>query len=231
MNVSAVIVAGGMGKRLEKEIPKAFVPILGKELFLYSAQVFDKTQIFNEIVIVAAQTAIEETIQKTKDLSTKIIVVEGGKERHNSVENGVKATSGDTVLIHDAARPFVTSRLVGELVEYYEKQNAHGVISANPIVDTIRKFDGNICKETVNREELIAVATPQIFDKKILLNCFEKICEMDKIPTDEAMLVQRFGYKVVWLKGDKLNFKITTPQDLILAEAVIKGDFLNERTF
>ncbi|MCL1945921.1 MAG: 2-C-methyl-D-erythritol 4-phosphate cytidylyltransferase [Chitinivibrionia bacterium] len=222
MNVSAVIVAGGMGKRLEKEIPKAFVPILGKELFLYGAQIFDKMRIFNEIVIAVAQSVIEETIRKTSDFSTKIIVVEGGKERHNSVENAIKATSADAVLIHDAARPFVTSKLVGELLKYYEEQNVHGVISANPVVDTIRKFDGNMCKETVNREELIAVATPQIFDKKILSVCFEKIGELDKIPTDEAMLVQHFGYKVAWLKGDKLNFKITTPQDLILAEAILK---------
>jgi 2-C-methyl-D-erythritol 4-phosphate cytidylyltransferase len=218
--VSAIIVAGGMGKRLGKEIPKAFVPIGGKELFMYSAEVFNEMRIFNEIIIVVPETAIEETKEKTKHFSTNIIVVAGGIERHNSVENGINSASGEVVLIHDAARPFITKELVADLIENYKKLDLSGVISANPVVDTIRKFSGNLCGETINRDELISVGTPQIFDKKILLNCFTKISELDKIPTDEAMLVQKFGYEVGWVKGNKLNFKVTTPEDIILAEAV-----------
>jgi 2-C-methyl-D-erythritol 4-phosphate cytidylyltransferase len=225
---SAIIVAGGMGKRLGKEIPKAFVPIGDKELFMYSAEVFDEMRIFSEIIIVVPETAIRETQEKTKHFSTKTIVVAGGKERHNSVENGVNSASGEMVLIHDAARPFITKDLVRDLIENYENSNFSGVISANPVVDTIRKFSENLCGETINRDELIAVGTPQIFDKKILLNCFSKIGELDKIPTDEAMLAQNFGYKVGWLKGSKLNFKLTTPEDIILAEAIVKTGFCNE---
>ncbi|MCL2845286.1 MAG: 2-C-methyl-D-erythritol 4-phosphate cytidylyltransferase [Chitinivibrionia bacterium] len=221
MSVSAVIVAGGMGKRLGKEIPKAFVLVGDKEIFLYSALVFDKMRAINEIIIVVPEQAIEEVKQKTSNFSKKIIVVGGGCERHNSVENGVKAASGKRVLIHDAARPFITLGLVSELLERCKDPKICGVISANPVVDTVRKFDNEICGETINRDELIAVGTPQIFDKKLLLECFEKIDDLDKIPTDEAMLVQNFGHKVAWVKGSKLNFKITSPEDLVLAEAII----------
>lgn len=223
--VSAIIVAGGMGKRLGKEIPKAFVPIGEKELFMYSAEVFDEMEMFNEIIIVVPETAISETRQKTKNFSTKVIVVAGGKERHNSVENGINSASGEIVLIHDAARPFITKELVEELIENYNNSDFSGVISANPVVDTIRKFSGNLCGKTINRDELIAVGTPQVFDKKILLDSFSKIEISDDIPTDEAMLVQNFGYEVGWVKGSKLNFKVTTPEDIILAEAVIKTGF------
>jgi len=223
MSISAVIVAGGMGKRLGKEIPKAFVPIVRKELFLYSAEIFDEMRFFNEIIIVVPDSAIAQTQKKTASFKTKIIVVQGGKERHNSVENGVKKASGEAVLIHDAARPFITKKLVGELVENYENNDYCGTILANPVVDTVRKFDGALCGQTINRSELIAVGTPQIFDKKILLNCLEKIQESDEIPTDEAMLVQKFGHKVGWVSGSKMNFKITTPEDIILAEAIVKN--------
>ena len=234
--VSAVIVAGGMGKRLGKEIPKAFVPIGEKELFMYSAEIFDGMQIFNEIIIVVPETAISETEQKTKHFSTKVIVIAGGIERHNSVENGVNSASGEVVLIHDAARPFITKNLVSGLLENYNKSDFSGIISANLVVDTMRKFSENLCGETINRDELISVGTPQIFDKKILLNCFAKLAEDElKIreprlsrPTDEAMLVQKFGHKVGWVKGSKLNFKVTTPEDIILAEAIVNAEFFQE---
>ena len=224
--VSAIIVAGGMGKRLGKEIPKAFVPIGEKELFMYSAEIFDEMRIFNEIIIVVPETAIGETAEKTKHFSTKVLVVAGGIERHNSVENGINAASGEVVLIHDAARPFITKNLVGELLENYENSGFSGVISANLVVDTMRKFSENLCGETINRDELISVGTPQIFDKKILSDCFSKISELEKIPTDEAMLAQKFGHKIGWVKGSKLNFKITTPEDIILAEAIVKNGVL-----
>jgi 2-C-methyl-D-erythritol 4-phosphate cytidylyltransferase len=223
MSVSAIIVAGGMGKRLGKEIPKAFVQIGKKELFLYSVEVFDEMQIFNEIIIVVPQTAVEETKQKTSGFSTKILIAEGGKERHNSVENGVKKASGEVVLIHDAARPFITKKLVFQLLESYNNFGFCGIISANPIVDTVRKFEGNLWAETINRDELIAVGTPQIFEKKLLLDCFEKVESLKEIPTDEARLVQNFGHKVAWVKGSKLNFKITAHEDIALAEAIVKN--------
>lgn len=232
-SISAIIVAGGMGKRLGKEIPKAFVPVCGKELFLYCAEVFDAMRIFNEIIIVVPESAIEETHEKTKHLSTKVIIAGGGKERHNSVENGINNASGEIVLIHDAARPFITADLVKELIENFKREDFSGVISANPVVDTMRKFSGNLCAETIDRDELISVGTPQVFDKKILSNCFLMLAK-DELenkeqrlsrPTDEAMLVQSFGYKVGWVKGSKLNFKITTPEDIILAEAIVKTGY------
>jgi 2-C-methyl-D-erythritol 4-phosphate cytidylyltransferase len=220
--VSVVIVAGGMGKRLEMEIPKAFIPIGDKELFLYCAEVFDAMN-FAEIIIVVPEIAVERTKKLTQNFKTEIIVTQGGKERHNSVENGVKKASGEIVIIHDAARPFISVNLVAELLQNYENNDFCGVISANPVVDTIRRFEGNLCAQTINRDELIAVGTPQIFDKKALLECFEKIGELDKIPTDEAMLAQNFGHKVGWVKGSRTNFKITTPQDLVLARAIVKN--------
>ena len=211
-----------MGKRLGREIPKAFVPICDKELFLYSAEIFDLMN-FTEIVIVVPEVAIEQTKILTQNLKTKIIVVQGGKERHNSVENGIEKASGETVLIHDAARPFITKNLVENLINTYKKSDFGGIICANRIVDTIRKFENDLCGLTINRDELIAVGTPQIFNKNILLDCFYKIDKLDKIPTDEAMLAQSFGHKVGWVTSSKMNFKVTTPEDIVLAEAIVKN--------
>jgi len=226
--ISAIIVAGGSGKRLDTQIPKAFVPLAGIEMFLYSARTLD-TLGFDEIIIVAPKAFVALAKELTRNIKSSVVVVEGGRERHNSVEIGVKAASGAGVLIHDAARPFITAESIEKLMKNFLANDCRAVISAIPVADTIRKFHGALCGETLNRAELIAAATPQIFDKKILLDCLARADELDNIPTDEAMLLMNFNREVAWEMGERTNFKITTPDDFVLAQALINAGFFNER--
>lgn len=223
MKFGAVIVAGGMGKRLGKPIPKAFVPINNKELFLYSLEVFDNHKETSVITLVVPESAVESTKEKIakNNIQTKVNVIAGGKERWNSVENGVKATEDvDVVAIHDAARPFITEDIIDDL--YTKVKNISGIITANPVVDTVREFDGNTCGKTVDRSKLIAVGTPQVFKRDVLLDCFEKATSLETIPTDEAMLLEAFGIPVEFSYGNPLNFKVTTPSDITIAEAILQ---------
>ncbi len=221
MSVTAIIVAGGMGKRLGQPIPKAFVPLADKEIFRYSLELFDEMSLFDKIVLVVPQEALDSSQEKIAalNLKTSCEVVVGGAERWESVKNGVIASEANLVMIHDAARPFVTTKVVTDLLENIGDEA--GIITANPVVDTVREFEGEYCGRTVDRSKMVAVGTPQLFDRSLLTACFEKISTMESLPTDEAMLLEEFGHKVLFAYGNRLNFKVTTPEDLEIAEALL----------
>lgn len=221
MNCSAVIVAGGMGTRLGKAIPKAFVPLAGKELFRYSLEVFLKSDLFVEVIVVVPEEAVADTNSLLDSLNTTIpcTAIAGGKERWNSVQNGVNAVTGEVVFIHDAARPFLSEKIIRDLVEHMGEEA--GIITANPVVDTVRTFHGDYCGTTVDRSTLIAVGTPQVFRVSELKECYTKADTLTSLPTDEAMLLEAFGKKVKFTYGDPLNFKVTTPSDFTIAEALV----------
>lgn len=221
MNCSAVIVAGGMGTRLGKAIPKAFVPLAGKELFRYSLEIFLKSNLFCEVIVVVPQEAVVDTNALLESLQTPIPckAIAGGEERWNSVQNGVNEVSGEVVFIHDAARPFLTDSIINELIKNLDDDA--GIITANPVVDTVRTFDGDYCGTTVDRSTLIAVGTPQVFKVAALQECYSKADSLTTLPTDEAMLLEAFGKKVKFSYGDPLNFKVTTPSDFRIAEALV----------
>jgi 2-C-methyl-D-erythritol 4-phosphate cytidylyltransferase len=222
MKTSIVIVAGGMGRRLGKSIPKAFVPIANKETFVYSLELFDRMNQFHSIVLVVPEMAVLETKDKIDKMSleTPVVVIAGGAERWESVFKGVNAaTDADQVMIHDAARPFVTEIVVLDLLQ--KIGDSAGVITATPVIDTIRYFDEDRCGTTVDRSKMIAVGTPQLFNRTVLQECFAKIETMESIPTDEAMLLEKCGERVLFSYGDRLNFKVTTPEDLEIAEALL----------
>lgn len=223
MKNAVVIVAGGMGTRLGKNMPKAYVPLGGQELFTHSLQTFDTMGIFSEAVIVVPGGYEEETllICERLGISLPVKTVPGGAERWQSVANGANAADAELLFIHDAARPFVTTEVVENLIS--QRGDAEGIITANPVVDTVRKFQGDTCGETVDRSTLIAVGTPQVFLKSSLLYCYDHIKELDAIPTDEAMLLEKFDKPVKFAYGTPLNFKVTTPSDFTIAEALLKA--------
>lgn len=221
MNCTAVIVAGGMGSRLGKSIPKAFVPLAGKELFRHSLELFDKTSLFEDMIVVVPAEAVEDTnaLLEGLNLTTPTKAIGGGAERWNSVQNGVNEAKGEVVFIHDAARPFITEKILTDLID--QMGDEEGIITANPVVDTVRTFDGDYCGKTVDRSTLIAVGTPQVFKVPALQECYKKAAEVGTIPTDEAMLLEAFGKKVKFCYGDPINFKVTTPSDFRIAEALM----------
>jgi 2-C-methyl-D-erythritol 4-phosphate cytidylyltransferase len=145
-------------------------------------------------------------------------IVEGGAERWQSVANGVSACQAPWVMVHDAARPFVSAAVIDGLLS--KRDDFSCVITATPEVDTIRRFEQDRCSGTVDRSTLIRVGTPQLFHRATLLDAFTKAEKLAPPPTDEAMLFEACGHHVGFAWGDPLNFKVTTPADLEIAEAL-----------
>ncbi len=221
MSCAAVIVAGGMGTRLGKPEPKAYVLLGGKPLFMHSLELFATMDCISSAVLVVPKGYEAQTMKLIAEagVTLPVTAVCGGAERWESVRNGVAAVSEELVAIHDAARPFVTKAIVQTLLD--QLGDGAGVITANPVVDTMRHFEGSRCAQTVDRSSLIAVGTPQLFRRGALLDAYSKITTLPSLPTDEVMLLESLGTAVGFAYGDPLNFKVTTPSDFRIAEALI----------
>jgi 2-C-methyl-D-erythritol 4-phosphate cytidylyltransferase len=159
-------------------------------------------------------------IGKHNDFADKVRIVAGGAERWESVRNGCAAAGGDWVLVHDAARPFVSNTVIDAVLE--KRNDFDCVITATPVVDTVRTIaEGGRCGATVDRSALMRVGTPQLFRRERLTPAFELIKDMPSAPTDEAALFERLGIDVGYSWGSAMNFKITDKADLETARAII----------
>ena len=191
---SVIILSGGRGKRMGADISKQFISVNDKPILYYTIKKFMDNKLIDEIILVLPKDEIDyckrEVLEKN-DLKVDKIV-EGGKERQDSVFNGLKAIEKtDIVLIHDGARPFVTDRIIEEGINSAKKfkSAAPGVM----LKDTIKIKDENgLSKETLKREELVAVQTPQVFDYNLILECHKKIKENNIKVTDDTMVVEKF---------------------------------------
>lgn len=223
--VSAIILAGGRGKRIGGNISKQFILINEKPILYYTIKSFLECNEIDEIVLVLPKDEIEYCKKEVLDkYSLKVNnIVEGGKERQDSVYNGLKSLrKTDIVVIHDGARPFPSKYVINKGIEYAVKYGAAapGVIPK----DTIKvRGENSFSKETLNRSELVSVQTPQVFRWDIIRECHEKIKEDKLIVTDDTMVVEQYGYEVYIYDGEYENIKITTPEDLLLAEYIVKA--------
>lgn len=221
-DISAVIVAGGRGKRLGEDVPKAFIRLGRRYLFEHSLEVFLRHTALAEIILVVPDETVGKTekIIRSRKPEKTVVVVNGGVKRWQSVRNGVLSTAETSawVLVHDAARPFVTKAVIDDLLK---KRAAYKcAITATPVDDTIRRFRKDRCTATLDRSKLIRVGTPQLFYRPALIEAFAHAESMRKPLTDEAMLMEKCGITIGFSWGDPLNFKITTPADLRKAEAL-----------
>jgi len=221
--IDAIIVGAGSGTRLGHSIPKAFVPICGEPILYYSLCVFcSHPQISSVILVVGADmlNQAKDFISSNEIFKNKVQVTIGGDERWKSVENGISLSTNEWVLIHDAARPFVSHEVINSLLE--KRGEFECAITVTPEVDTIRTIDGDKCGITVDRSKLLRVGTPQLFRRKLIMSAFNQIEKMDAPPTDEAALIENQGTAVGYAWGDPINFKITTKADLKIAEALLE---------
>lgn len=224
----AIILAAGKGKRMKADKNKQFLQIKGKPILYHTLNAFSLCNEIDEIVLVAAKEEIDycekEIVKKYNFYKVKYIV-EGGKERQDSVLNGLLAIENsdcDIVLIHDGARPFVNNKIIKNCISYSKKYGA--TACGVNVKDTIKiKDKNNFSIDTPNRESLFAVQTPQGFKYNLILDCHKKIKELKLIVTDDTMVVEKFNNKVFLYEGSYNNIKITTPEDLILGENLIKG--------
>jgi 2-C-methyl-D-erythritol 4-phosphate cytidylyltransferase len=217
--IDAVIVAAGSGRRLGCVQPKAFVPLGGKPLLSYSLKTFLGNRYIDNVILVVPESLLEHSKSSFKNDNSRVKVVPGGKERWHSVANGIGASSAQWVLVHDAARPFVTDQVIEQLIE--KRSCYECAITATPEVDTVREFCGDKAGTTLDREKIIRVGTPQLFLRESLIDALNTASQMNPPPTDEAMLMQHLGKEVGIAWGDPINFKITTPSDLQIAEAIV----------
>ncbi|WP_297636356.1 2-C-methyl-D-erythritol 4-phosphate cytidylyltransferase [uncultured Clostridium sp.] len=221
---SAIILAGGRGKRMNSDISKQYIEINEKPILYYTIKKFMNCKEIDEIIVVVPKDEIgycKEKIIDKYDLKIKSIV-EGGKERKDSVLNGLRSIDKtDIVLIHDGARPFFSENLILDGIKFAKlyKSAAPGVMPK----DTIKIKDKEcFSKKTLNRAELVAIQTPQIFDYDLILNCHERIDKEHIEVTDDTSVVEKYGHKVYLYEGEYTNIKITTPEDLVLAEFLSK---------
>ncbi len=222
MKVSAIIPAAGLGLRMGSDIAKQFLLLDGKPILHHTLSVLDHCSAVDEIVLVVSENEIEAVQTQSADSHPKVTrVVAGGKERQDSVGNGLRSLDSDTdiVVVHDGVRPFVSPELIRETVE--AAQDFGAAIAAIPLSDTLKKVseDGRV-ERTFDRQGLWRVQTPQTFQYALLKQAFEKARSDGFYGTDEGALVEYLGKDVKVIPGSEFNIKITSSEDLVLGEAI-----------
>ncbi|WP_227938953.1 2-C-methyl-D-erythritol 4-phosphate cytidylyltransferase [Alkalihalobacillus deserti] len=223
MNYSVVIPAAGQGKRMKAGKNKQFLELRGEPLIIHTLRLFEQDPLCETIVLVANR----EECQTMRELATahqlkKVkAIIEGGKERQDSVKNGIDSLRNEQiVLIHDGARPFITYDVIHKLVQKASQLGA--AIAAVPVKDTIKRVKEGVVMDTQNREELWSVQTPQAFKWSLIKEAHERAQKKQMLGTDDASLVEWIGHTVAIVEGDYQNIKLTTPDDLLFAEAILK---------
>lgn len=213
----AVIVAGGSGLRMGKELPKQFLLLEGKPIMLHSIDAFFHAYSDVNINLVVPSHYIDYTKDLLKNFgySNNIQLLQGGETRFQSVKNGIAtAQAGDVIFVHDAVRCLVSRQLIHRC---YEMAIGKGsAIPVIPIRDSLRRVQRIGSTEVVSREHLYAVQTPQTFRAEILLSAFD--VDFDQAFTDEATVVENAGEQVYTVEGEEQNIKITFPEDLLYAK-------------
>ncbi|MFD1864785.1 2-C-methyl-D-erythritol 4-phosphate cytidylyltransferase [Planococcus chinensis] len=224
MNYTVVLPAAGSGKRMKADKNKLLLELFGKPIFIYTLEVFEQDPQCEAIwlAVKADERAIIERYVNDYGITKVKGYAQGGMERQDSVRACLEAVPPcGVVLVHDAARPFIASRVIAELVNEAEKTGA--AIAAVPVKDTIKKAAGGIITETVDRAQLWMIQTPQAFRYELLLNAAQAAHKEGFLGTDEAMLVERMGLPVHIVESTYENVKMTTPEDLIYGKAILES--------
>jgi 2-C-methyl-D-erythritol 4-phosphate cytidylyltransferase len=231
--VTVLIPAAGMGKRMGKALAKQFLPLGDKPMLAHTLLAFQRASEVDEIIPILSQEDIEiclrDIIECFHITKVKTLVV-GGKERQDSVSNGLHKLEKDAVvvMVHDGVRPFVTAEMIRDSVEHAKKGECVAV--GVPIKDTIKEVnDKGIVRSTLERSRLWAIQTPQAFPVRILKHAYEEALSKRLYGTDDATLVERAGGSVRIIMGSYENIKITTPEDLMVAEEILKRRYDADR--
>lgn len=242
---AAVVLAGGRGSRMKSQVPKQYIDLCGRPLIYYALKAFEDSSVIDEIVLVAGRGEAERVrrgIVEKYGFSKVAAVTEGGAERYDSVNAGLACLAGgavsasggeravsvsmaDYVLIHDGARPLVDQDIIARCADGAEKWGA--CVAAVPVKDTIKVAGGDgFAAETPNRSTLWAVQTPQAFSLSLIRSAYGVLMASEENRrgiTDDAMVAERFlGAKVRLVEGSYSNIKVTTPEDIAVAEALLR---------
>ncbi|MDG1772797.1 MAG: 2-C-methyl-D-erythritol 4-phosphate cytidylyltransferase [Oceanicoccus sp.] len=223
----AVIPAAGVGKRMGSEIPKQYLPLLGKTVIEHTITTLLAEPLLDRIIIaVSAEDTHWQSLDVLKD--ARIEIVDGGAERSDSVLNGLKhlssiASNNDWVLVHDVARPCIAASDIQRLITALSSHPVGGILAV-PMSDTVKQVAGKIIAATVDRSQLWHAQTPQMFRHQLLLDSVTAGVEQGLSITDEASAIELAGYQPEVVQAISANIKITRPEDLALAEHYLKKE-------
>ncbi|MCK4881837.1 MAG: 2-C-methyl-D-erythritol 4-phosphate cytidylyltransferase [Candidatus Omnitrophica bacterium] len=221
MKIQAIIPTAGIGARLKTGLPKPLVELCGKPLCAHTLEAFERSPVIDSIVLVGHADQLFElgNIVKQYQLKKVTKIVAGGETRCESVSKGLAVLDADAdiVVVHDGARPLVSLETISDAVALCRE--AEAVVVAVPVKSTIKRVNQKdlSVEETLDREGLWEIQTPQVFKKDILIKAHAQ--KQEGVPTDDAMMVEQLGVRVKVFSGDYRNIKITTQEDLTVAEA------------
>ena len=222
--VSAIIVAAGKGMRMKGATRKQYLKLSGQPVLSYSLMTFDACTLIDEIFLVVPKNDINDYQNKiisTLNLKKRVHLVPGGVYRQDSVYNGLLSINKETdaVVIHDGVRPFIRQEDLVSCIACAKDTGA--CILGIPVSDTLKRVDkSQMIKETLDRESIWLIQTPQVFQYDLILKAHETANRDGIIGTDDASLVERLGVGVKIISGSKLNIKITIKEDLAVAKAL-----------
>ena len=223
---AAIVLAAGSGKRMNSKVHKQYLIIQDRPVLYYSLKAFEDSAV-DEIVLVVGKGEEEFCRKEVVDkygISKVKAIVEGGKERYHSVFEGLKQTSdADYVLIHDGARPFVNQDIIRRCMQEVQKYQA--CVVGMPVKDTIKIADEEgYAKQTPDRKNVWMIQTPQTFSYALIYEAYEEMLKTeDTAITDDAMVLERIkGKKSKLIEGSYRNIKITTPEDLLIANVYLQ---------
>jgi 2-C-methyl-D-erythritol 4-phosphate cytidylyltransferase len=218
--LTAIIVAAGSSERMGFD--KLFAPLAGKPVIAHTIDAFERTECVTEIILIGRDDTLAELRKLLKPQTKVKKIVPGGAQRQDSVRTGLDNVDpkNQFVGVHDAARPLITPE---KITRVFEACRAHGAAAlAEPITDTLKRADVDfVVRESVDRDQLYAMQTPQIFARELLVEAYEAVVAKNVSITDEVSAVEQLGRKVVLVPNQDFNFKITYPRDFPLAEFVI----------
>ena len=232
--IFGLVLAGGIGRRMGKEIPKQYLKIGGKSIIAHTIECFSKNENFDKVIVLTPADWIDYTkdiIESDIDVTGDIVVIEGGELRNDTIMNGIKyieenyGLDDETLLItHDAVRPFVTKEIIDANIEALKNYSSCDTVV--PSTDTIvRSEDGEYIVEVPNRAHLYQGQTPQSFRAKKFKELYTGLSpEEQGILTDAIKVFVLAGEKVGLVDGDTTNIKITYPSDLLIAKSILDGE-------
>lgn len=222
MKTAAIILSAGKGTRMKTEISKQYISVKGYPVLYYSLKAFEKSNV-DEIIIVAGKDDLDYVKQEIVDkysVGKVKSIVAGGKERYDSVINGLEQISEcENVLVHDGARPLIQTEVINRIIK--EVSNGISCVAAMPVKDTIKISDENgFVKETPERKSLWQIQTPQAFRTEVLKQAYHEMRQAgDDTITDDSMVIEKYSEeKVKLIEAEYSNIKITTPEDLLFME-------------
>ena len=221
---TAVIVAAGSARRMEG-VDKVLAPLGELPVLVHTLYAFQDCPAVEEIVVVTRENLLVEVGRICREFAFDKVskVVVGGEERIHSVQAGLGEVrpEAELIAIHDGARPLVTGEMIGQAVEAAALTGA--AAPALPLTDTVKRVQDGRTEETVDRSQLRAVQTPQVFEAGLIRAATKKALEDGQLLTDDCGAVERLGMPVTLIQGSRENIKITTPLDLVLGEAILRA--------